>query len=132
MSGRIRGIAKEESSLAESHLYRSRAEPIYSRIEETVESLAKGRSAVDGNDKELGVVGIHAKEKWAKESPAAIEPSMCRCRGPVAVPWQRHRLESPVWWQELSDTRILMKRILVPRDRPYEWPPHAERYRGQP
>ncbi|VDL95521.1 unnamed protein product [Schistocephalus solidus] len=82
-----------------------------SRVEETVESLAKERSAVEGRAKEFGDLESHAKEEWVEGGPIAIEPSLCRCHGSVAVPLRRHRRWSPVWWQELGDTRRLMERL---------------------
>ncbi|VDM02091.1 unnamed protein product [Schistocephalus solidus] len=97
-----------------------------------MESLAKERSDVEGRAKEFGVVKSHAKEDWAEEGPTASEPFVCRCRGSVAVPWQRHRLENPVWRQELCEIHRLMGRRLGPRDRPYKWPHLAEQYRRQP
>uniref|UniRef100_A0A183SX67 EF-hand domain-containing protein n=1 Tax=Schistocephalus solidus TaxID=70667 RepID=A0A183SX67_SCHSO len=47
-------------------------------VEETVESLAKERSAVKGRAKEFGVVKSHTKEELAEEGPTAIEPLMMR------------------------------------------------------
>ncbi|VDM05359.1 unnamed protein product, partial [Schistocephalus solidus] len=71
-------------------------------------NLAKEKSAVEGRAKEFGVVESHAKEEWAEWT--AIESSVCRFRGSVTVPGRRHRPKSPVWLQELGDTRRLMER----------------------